>query len=121
MLASEIRALVAPALRDCPPECGIVAITGIELSPDASYATVVISALREPEAALQWLSEHRGSIQKNLGALRRGRIPQLRFRLDIALMHANRLDDLLRASSKPTQPTKPTKRNKPIKRTKPKV
>lgn len=95
MLASVIRESIAPMLRTCPPECGIVAITDIDVSPDISFATVYISALREPKLALEYMEQQRMTMQRGLSALHRKRIPMLRFRIDPRPERAGRLDQLL--------------------------
>ena len=95
MVGSVIREIIAPVLRDCPPECGMVSLTRIEVSEDFSYATVYVSALTEPERAVTFLEERRVSLQAQLGGLRRKRIPKLRFRIDRSGEKENRIDDLL--------------------------
>jgi len=101
MLASVIREIIAPVLRECPQECGIVSITRIEVSEDLSYATAYISALHEVNAAIAYLQEHRGELQKKIGkAISVRRVPQLRFRFDEEGARATRLDELLEEVSK---------------------
>ncbi len=95
MLGSVVREMVAPVLRMCPPECGIVSITSVEISPDQSYATVYISALKEREKALEFLEEQRNDLQRKLGGMERARIPHLRFRIDTSADEGNRIDELL--------------------------
>jgi ribosome-binding factor A len=101
MLASVIREIVGPAIRECPPECGIVAITRIEVSDDLSYATAYISALQHAQAAVEYLTDKRGELQKRIGkAISVRRVPQLRFRLDKDELKASRIDQLLEEVSK---------------------
>lgn len=101
MLASVIREIVGPAIRDCPQECGIVAITHIDVSEDLSYATAYISALKNPQDAVDYLVEQRGELQRKIGkAISVRRVPQLRFRLDKAELKASRIDELLEEVSK---------------------
>ncbi len=95
MLASTVRSLIAPALRDVPPECGVATITAVEMSPDTSYVTAYISALKEPELALEFLEGKRSELQKRLGALGRARMPILRFRIDDTSQRAERVERLL--------------------------
>ncbi len=96
MTGSEVRKVVAPALREAPAACGIVTITKVEVSPDCAYATVFISALQESELALAYLKEKRDEFQKGLfRALTRFRVPEIRFRIDTAGQRAERLDRLL--------------------------
>ncbi len=95
MLASEVRRLLGPALRECPPECGIVSLSEIEVSPDLSYVTAYVTALREPLMALAHLLEHTPELQHRLSALPLQRLPTLRFRLDERGDRASRIDTLL--------------------------
>lgn len=95
MLGSSVREIVAPVLRECPPECGIVSITGVEVSSDLSYATLSLSALQNPEAALAFLEGKRRDLQKRLVALQTHRIPKLRFRIDRAGEQGARIEKLL--------------------------
>lgn len=97
MLATSIRKIIAPVLRECPRACGVVSITNVELSSDLSFATVSVSALREPEEAMAFLEVRRRALQKNLGALQTHKTPQLRFRLDCTAEEASRIEKLLDA------------------------
>ena len=99
MLSSVVREIIAPMLRECPLECGIVSITHIDVSSDASYATVYLSSLKFPEKALAFLKSQANRMQKQLGSLDRKKIPLLRFRTDTSLEQGNRIDDLLREQS----------------------
>jgi ribosome-binding factor A len=98
MLASTIRRMVGPVLRECPRECGVVSMTRVEVSADASYVTIYISALHKADIALAFLEERRNDLQRELGSLQRKRIPLLRFRIDQTVEHGNRLDELLGSS-----------------------
>lgn len=95
MLASVIREVIAPVLRECPRECGVVSISEVEVSQDFSYATAYITALKEPERALDFLEKRRSKLQHQLGSLHRAKIPALRFRLDKRMEHSNRIDKIL--------------------------
>ena len=95
MLASSVREAIAPVLRMCPPECGIVTITEVELSSELSYATVHISALKEPKVALRFLQEQVPSLRKALASLDLRRVPEIRFRLDTRSERGSRIDQLL--------------------------
>ncbi len=100
MLATEVRASIAPVLKECPRECGIVSITQMEISPDGSYATAHVSALKEPQLALKFLISRLPDLQWALGKLPRRPIPRLRFKLDQGPAHASRIDVLLEEASK---------------------
>jgi ribosome-binding factor A len=100
MLGSAIRTIVAPVIRECPPACGIVSITRVEVSGDFSYATLYITALREPKQAMNFLITQLPDLQRKLSALERQRIPHLRFRQDVQAEEGNRIDQLLAEASK---------------------
>lgn len=95
MLASSIRELIAPVLRTCPPECGIVSITEVQVSDDFSYATVYISALQEAKKALEYLKKRLPEMQRTMSKLERQRIPLLRLRIDPLAERGARIDQLL--------------------------
>lgn len=96
MLASVIREVIAPVIRDCPPECGIVSITDVTVSPEYSVVTVSISALREPKLALKFLSSRSRELRGLLGGLRLRKVPELRFTIDRIITQGDRIDELLR-------------------------
>lgn len=95
MLASVIRDVIAPIVRECPEECGIVSISEIEVSSEFSYATVYISALQEPEVALAFFDRKKSALQRSLSSLYRKRIPELRFRIDDRGEKGERIEELL--------------------------
>jgi|GEM_PF-527069 len=94
-LSSRVRALIAPVLRECPPECGIVAITRVDVTTDQAYATVYISALKEKKRALAFLENRQRDLQKQLSKLGTKFMPKLRIRLDQEGDRASRLDAIL--------------------------
>lgn len=95
MLASVIREIIAPVLRECPSECGVVSITDVEVSADFAHATVYITALKQPELALTFLDKRRSKLQKQVGAIPRAKVPKLRFRIDDKTEQANKIEELL--------------------------
>ena len=95
-LATEVRRIISPVLRECPPECGIVTLTHIEVSDDGTYATVYVSALKTVELAMAFLEERRPRLQRALGAIKRHKIPTLRFRKDDVPERAERVEELLK-------------------------
>lgn len=96
MIASVVREIIAPALRGCPPACGIVTITRVEVSQDASYATVYISALKEPKLALASLEERLREIQHQVGKKLQIRLtPRVRFRLDESGERGAKIEQLI--------------------------
>ncbi len=100
MLATEVRSLIAPILRTCPQECGIVSITRVEISEDNAYATLYISALRESEQALTHLNGQRKDLQRRFAGMPSFKIPLLRFRIDDTVIRGMRIDQLLQEASK---------------------
>ena len=98
MLASVIREIIAPVVRECPGECGVVSISKVDVSPDFTHATIYVSSLQEQQLAVGFLESKRLDLQRKLGTLYRKRIPTLRFRLDEATAEGNRLDELLESS-----------------------
>jgi ribosome-binding factor A len=94
-LANRARLLIAPIVRECPPECGVVAITDVKISSDFAYATVLISALQKPEVALKYLESRQRDLQKLLGRIGTKSTPKLRLRIDRDGERSARLDALL--------------------------
>lgn len=97
MLASEVRKLIAPVLRACPPACGIVTITAVEVSPDSSVIVVRVSALREHTVALAYMEERKGEMRHALKALHMHRLPELRFEADFLSEQGSRIEKILQA------------------------
>ncbi len=96
MIGSVVRAVVAPLLRACPRECGMVSLTEVEVSADLSYATCLVSALAVPDQAVAFLTSKRKELQMALGhALQIHRVPLLRFRIDPRSERGARIDRLL--------------------------
>lgn len=96
MVASVVRSVVAPLLRECPRECGIVSLTDVEVSSDIGYATCYVSALERPQEAVSFLTSRMSVLRKALGAaLQMHRAPLLRFRIDPRTERGNRIDRLL--------------------------
>lgn len=95
MLASEIRKAVEPFLRRCPVICGVVSVTAVNVSHDLSSATVLITALREPEKAIASLTSHAREIKTDLESLGLHRLPFLHFRRDLGLESSTRIEQIL--------------------------
>lgn len=96
MIGSVIREVVAPLLRECPRECGIVSLTEVEVSADLSYAACFVSALAHSDLAVEYLVSRRKDLQTALGhALQIHRVPVLRFRVDPRMEKGARIDELL--------------------------
>ncbi|MEI8230933.1 MAG: ribosome-binding factor A [Candidatus Peregrinibacteria bacterium] len=96
MIASVVRSVVAPFLRGCPPVCGIVSLTDVEVSSDLSYANCLVSALKEPGQAVEFLESRHSELQRGLAAaLQAFRIPKVRFKIDPRTERGRRIDELL--------------------------
>lgn len=95
MLASVVREVIAPILRECPQECKMVSITEVQVSEDFSYATVYISALEQEDRALDFLEKKLPELKKQMGTIYRKRIPELRFRIDPLTKRGGKIDSLL--------------------------
>ncbi len=99
MIASVVRGVVARVLPQCPPTCGIVSLTEIEVSADFSYATCYVSALEHIEEAMSFLESQAKGLQSALGAeLQMFRVPKIRFRVDERTQRGMRIDALLEGS-----------------------
>ena len=96
MLGSEIRTIIAPALKECMLTCGVVSITKVDVSKDLAYATVYLSALQKPQDAVAFFESRKHELQQLLGKSGLARVPTLRFRIDEGLEATNRIDHLLR-------------------------
>ncbi len=95
MLASEVRKIIAPVLRTCPPECGVVTITDVDVTPDSSLITVSVSALFHNDVALTYMKNQYRDLRHALRALQMHRIPELRFRIDPRSERGSRVEKLL--------------------------
>ncbi len=98
MLGSVIREVIVPVLRECPPECGVVSITEVRVARDFRNATVYVSALKEPEAALAFLRSQAKRMQTMLGEIRREVLPQLSFKIDRSAEEGEKIERLLKES-----------------------
>lgn len=96
MLASVVREVVAPVLRDCPQQCGIVSITEVVISEDFSHATLYVTALEHTDDAITFLQKRTKDLQSKVGKIYRKKIPEIRFRSDERPEQGGRIDTLLR-------------------------
>lgn len=100
MLGSVIREAIAPVLREAPPECGIVSISSLKLSPDGSYVDMFVSAFKEEKVALAYLDSMIPELKKKLSHLQLRIMPKIRFHLDKGQKEGNRVEELLRELEK---------------------
>jgi ribosome-binding factor A len=115
LLRDEISEIVQRELSD--PRLGFISITHVELSPDLHYARVFASVYGsddEQAQALIALNNASGYIRRLLTPRLRMRvIPQLTFRLDHSMEHAEEIARILRQiepelSAPAADPTPPT-------------
>ena len=102
MLATSVRTIISPVLRECPRQCGIVSITRVDVSADLSYVTVYVTSFKESTVALTFLESRQREFQKRLGALETHKTPILRFRIDKTAEEGTRIDQLLDRAAKNT-------------------
>jgi len=97
-LRDEIAAIIQRELRD--PRLGFVSVTRVEMSPDLRHAKVFVSiygSQKEQEAALDALRGAAGFIRRLVAPHMHTRhIPELHFKLDHSLEHAEQVARLLR-------------------------
>jgi len=97
LLREELATLLRTEIKD--PRVEPVTITGVDVTQDLAYADVYVRTLTGGDAdsvAIEGLKSAEGFIRRQLGReLRLRRIPELRFHLDRALEHAQRIETLL--------------------------
>jgi len=93
-----LREVVAEAVErmaDSDERLGMVTVTAVEVTPDLSRATVYLSSL--PSGALDALHAERVELQRRIGRqVRMKRTPQLVFEVDPAVVHGDRVEEILR-------------------------
>ena len=98
LLQSAIAELLLRDVKD--PRIGLMAVTGVELSPDLKHARVFVSVLGDAPTrarALQGLASARPYLQAHAGKRLGLRFtPELRFEIDPTIDRAARIEDLLR-------------------------
>ncbi len=96
-LRDEISAIIQRELRD--PRVGFASVTRVEMSPDLRHARVYVSVYgthEEQEAALRALQGAAGFIRRLIAPhLHTRHIPELHFKLDRSLEHAEQVARLL--------------------------
>jgi ribosome-binding factor A len=99
----EIAELIRLEVRD--PRVGLVTITGVELSRDASHAKVfftVLGAAAEGEAAREGLQRAAGFLRSGLAhRLTTRKVPELHFTYDESVERGMRLSKLIDEAVKP--------------------
>jgi ribosome-binding factor A len=89
--------VLATRMKD--PRVGFVTVTGVEVSPDCTHATVRVSALGsddDKQRAMQGLASARGFLRTQLARALRLRVaPEIHFVLDRGIEHAQRIGEIL--------------------------
>lgn len=97
LLQETLAQAIATEVKD--PRVGFVTITGVSVSSDGGYADVRVSVMGSDEqkaSALAGLDSARGFLRTHLaGVLSLRTVPELQFRLDRGLEHAQRINQLL--------------------------
>jgi len=98
LVRQTVGAFLTGDVRD--PRIGFVTVTGVEVSPDLSHATVRVSVMgteEEKARSLEGLASAARFLRSQLSReLRLRTSPELHFRLDRGLEHAQRIDHVLR-------------------------
>ena len=93
----QVLAEALPELKD--PRIGFVTVTGVETSPDLSYARVFVSVFgpeKTRRATLEGLAAAHGVLQSRLAReLRMKRTPQLAFEYDRSVAEGVRMSKLI--------------------------
>jgi len=98
MLRDEVMDIIQREMSD--PRIGFLSITRVELSPDMKYARMFVSVFGDDEAqanALVALNNASGFVRRLLAPRLRMRvIPDVSFRLDRSMAHAENISRILR-------------------------
>jgi ribosome-binding factor A len=98
LLRDEVSEIIQRQMND--PRLGFVSITRVEMSPDVRYAKLFVSVYaseEEQREALHVLNRATGFIRHELAPrLKLRQLPELTFRLDHSMEHAERVQRLLR-------------------------
>ena len=102
LLRQEVADILGSRMRD--PRLGFVTVTGVEVSPDLRNATVMVSVLAPAEdfdAHVKLLNHAAPFVWRELAQrhLDLRRLPQLHFRADHSMEHAQRIQELLREAA----------------------
>ena len=103
LIRQTVAAFLTGDVRD--PRIGFVTVTGVEVSADLSHATVAVSVMgteEEKGKSLEGLQSAARFLRVALSReLRLRTSPELHFRLDRGLEHAQRIDRVLKDLKEP--------------------
>jgi ribosome-binding factor A len=106
LVRDEVSAIIQREMKD--PRLGFASITRVEMSPDLRYARIFVSVYADEEAqrgALLALNHAHGFIRHQLAPrLKLRQIPELTFRLDHSMAHAETVARLLRQIEEEPKP-----------------
>ncbi|HEX9729800.1 MAG TPA: 30S ribosome-binding factor RbfA [Gemmatimonadales bacterium] len=100
-LAALVRETLARAIATLvkDPRVGFVTLTDVTVTPDGSHATVLVSVLgaeEDKQRALEGLDSAKGFLRSHLASVLTLRVvPDLTFRLDRGVEHAQRIDQII--------------------------
>ncbi|HZH39615.1 MAG TPA: 30S ribosome-binding factor RbfA [Gemmatimonadales bacterium] len=98
LVRQTVGAFLTGDVRD--PRIGFVTVTGVEVTPDLSHANVRVSVMgtdEEKSRSLEGLASAARYLRSQLSKeLRLRTSPELHFRLDRGLEHAQRIDQVLK-------------------------
>ncbi|HEX4634234.1 MAG TPA: 30S ribosome-binding factor RbfA [Gemmatimonadales bacterium] len=98
LVRQTVGAFLTGDVRD--PRIGFVTVTGVEVTPDLSHANVRVSVMGtddEKNRSLEGLASAARYLRSQLSQeLRLRTSPELHFRLDRGLEHAQRIDQVLK-------------------------
>lgn len=106
-IAAELMRSLSDILRFEIKDPGIagVSLTNVDLSRDLSVAQVYFSLLQpdgDPQPALDGLGRAAGFLRSKLGqAMKIRHVPELRFRHDDSIAHADRISRLIDTANRP--------------------
>ncbi len=99
-LQREVAELIRESMTD--PKVAAVSVTRADVSPDLRNASIYVSSLGSDEelaSAVEALQRVASGFRRELGTrLRLRRIPALKFRADVQMRQAERLDRLIRSA-----------------------
>ena len=98
LIRQSVAAFLTSDVRD--PRIGFVTVTGVEVSADLSHATISVSVMapeEEKARSLEGLASAARYLRTELSRqLRLRTSPELHFRLDRGIEHAQRIDRMLK-------------------------
>ena len=80
---------------------GLISVSTVETAPNLRSAKVYVNAMKHNHRLLPYLERYRGSVQKQLmKRVNMKPVPKMLFRLDKAVEHAARIEELIEEEKK---------------------